>query len=77
MKFRPVRGMFKDSLKEMKQVESLEDLEKCIAPAQFVNVVWQGFDARPEWNADSYLVIGKYPDGDEHPCGYLDRQVVL
>ncbi len=75
MKYRPHRGLFRDSMAEMVEVPDFQALAAIIAPVVIVRTEWQCFDARAGWGDDSYLLIGEWPDAEVGPVGYVSKRM--
>lgn len=66
MRYRPQRGSFADSIAEMVEVKSLDELKAQLAkghfPEEFVRFEDYSFDKREPWNAPTFLVMAKFPN---------------
>lgn len=74
MKFRPHRGSLQEAMRELKEVNSLQEIADYIGePIDNIRIeeYRNGADNRIGWPITA-IVIRKYHDGSEFPCGFTD-----
>ena len=65
--FRPARELFSEAIAEKAEVLDFEHLCRIVAPYVPLRTTYQCYDARPGWEAESFLLLSS----KSGPIGYL------